>query len=176
MEENKKEAVEEEVSTPQETENQEVIVKHKSKDEVEKKIKKQIEKNKEKFEGKSRILEYLKTEHKWENYLFLVVSIITLLLGILMLTGALIVKQDFPLIGSYPKVFAWVLVVVAGIGVVYAIYPFFKPAFPEFKKITWLTWPKFLGNAVRVFLFLIIFALLFLLYDAFITQILARIF
>ncbi len=173
MEENKKENIEE-VANTQKEENE--VVKHKSKDEVEKKIKKQIEKNKEKAEGKSRILEYLKTEHKWENYLFLVVSIITLLLGILMLTGALIVKQDFPLIGNYPKVFAWILVVVAGIGVVYALYPFFKPAFPEFKKITWLTWIKFLGNAVRVFLFLIIFALLFLLYDAFITQILARIF
>lgn len=155
---------------------EEKILESKTKEDVEKKIKKQIEKSKEKFEGKSRILEYLKTEHKWENYLFVVVSLVTLLLGILMLTGALVVKEDFPLIGSYPDVFAWILVIVAGIGVVYAIYPFFKPAFPEFKKISWLSWTKFLGNAVRVFLFLIIFALLFLLYDSFITQILARIF
>lgn len=146
-----------------------------TKAEVEKKIKKQIEKSKEKFEGKSRIMEYLKTEHKWENYLFLAVSVITLLLGVLMLTDALVVKEDFPLIGNYPDVFAWILVVIAGIGVVYALYPFFKPAFPEFKKVTWLTWPKFLENAVRVFLFLIIFTLLFLLYDSFITQILAKI-
>lgn len=147
----------------------------KVKEEVQRKIKRQIEKSKEKAEGKSRILEYLKTEHKWENYLFLFVSIITLLLGILMLTGALVVKEDFPLIGKYPKVFAWILVVVAGVGVVYALYPFFKPAFPEFKKITWLSWIKFVGNAIRVFLFLIIFTLLFLLYDSFITQILSRI-
>lgn len=147
----------------------------KVKEEVQKKIKKQIEKSREKAEGKSRILEYLKTEHKWENYLFLFVSIVTLLLGVLMLTGALVVKEDFPLIGKYPKVFAWILIVVAGIGVVYALYPFFKPAFPEFKKITWLSWIKFLGNAIRVFLFLIIFTLLFLLYDSFITQILSRI-
>lgn len=154
----------------------EVIIEHKSKDDVEKKIKKQIEKNKEKFEGKSRILEYLKTEHKWENYLFVVVSVVTLLLGILMLTNVLVVKEDFPLIGKYPDAFAWTLVVISGIGVLYAIFPFFKPAFPEFKKISWLSGIKFLGNSIRVFLFLIIFALLFLLYDSFITQILARIF
>ncbi len=178
MEEQKKNNPEaEEITTdavdPVEVEPKET--KSSTKDEVEKKIKKQIEKNKEKFEGKSRILEYLKTEHKWENYLFLVVSVITLLLGILMLTDALVVKEDFPLIGKYPDVFAWILVVIAGIGVIYALYPFFKPAFPEFKKVTWLTWGKFLGNAIRVFLFLIIFTLLFLLYDSFITQILARI-
>ena len=85
-------------------------------------------------------------------------------------------KDKRILIGKYPDVFAWVLVVIAGLGVVYALYPFFKPALPEFKKISWLKWPKFLGNVIRVFLFLIIFTLLFLLYDSFIQQILARIF
>mgnify|MGYP004638976879 CR=1 FL=1 len=145
------------------------------KDEVAKKIKKQIEKKREKEEGHSRILEYLATEHKWENYLFLVVSIITLMLGILILTDVLVVKENFPLIGKYPDVFAWILVAVAGLGVLYALYPFFKPAFPEFKKITWLKPMKFLGDAIRVFLFLFIFVALFLLYDAFITQIISRI-
>ena len=98
------------------------------------------------------------------------------MLGVLILSDVLVVKEDFPLIGKYPDVFAWVLVVIAGLGVVYALYPFFKPALPEFKKISWLKWPKFLGNVIRVFLFLIIFTLLFLLYDSFIQQILARIF
>lgn len=146
------------------------------KDEVATKIKKQIQKKKEKEEGKSRILEYLATEHKWENYLFVVVSLVTLVLGILILTGALVVKEDFPLIGDYPKVFAWILVGFAGFGLLYAIYPFFKPAFPEFKKISWLSGKKFLANTIRVFTFLIIFTLLFLLYDIFISQLLGRFF
>ncbi len=146
-----------------------------TKEEVQEKVEKQIKKNKAKFEGKSRIMEYLKTEHKWENYLFLAVSVITLLIGVLMLTGALVVKNNFPVIGDFPDVFAWILVVLASIGTIYALYPFFKPAFPEIKKISWLPWLKFVGNSVRVFLFLIIFALLFLLYDSFITQILDRI-
>lgn len=171
MSEQNKEVLEQEAQTADE-----VIIEHKSKDDVEKKIKKQIEKNKEKFEGRSRILEYLRTEHKWENYLFVVVSLVTLLLGALMLSGGLVVKDNFPVIGKYPDAFAWTLVIISGIGVIYAIFPFFKPALPEFKKISWLSGMKFVGNAIRVFLFLIIFALLFLLYDSFITQILARIF
>ncbi|MBQ3253557.1 MAG: preprotein translocase subunit SecE [Acholeplasmatales bacterium] len=148
------------------------------KSEVEEKIKKQIQKKQEKNEamGINRIAEYLKTEHKWENYLFVVVSIITLLLGGLMLSGSLVVKDNFPLLGDYPDVFAWALVIIGAAGTIYALYPFYKPAFPEFKKISWLSMPKFLGNIIRVFLFLIIFTLLFLLYDSFITEILRLIF
>lgn len=153
----------------------EPVVEESTKEQVQKKLKKQIQKSKEKREGKSRILEYLSTEHKWENYLFLVISIVTLLLGTLILTGALVVKDTFPVIGKQPNVFAWVLVIISSIGVLYACYPFFKPAFPEFKKISWLPGRKFLGNSLRVFIFLTIFALLFLLYDAFITQVLANI-
>ena len=148
-----------------------------SKAEVEAKIRKQIEKKQEKEAnlGVYRILEYLKEEHQWENWLFLVISIITLVLGCLMLNGALNVRSDFPLIGEYPTVFAWILVVLASVGLIYALYPFLKPAFPELKKITWLTGPKFLGNAIRTFVFIIIFTLLFLLYDVFIQQLLALI-
>lgn len=145
-----------------------------TKNEVEQKIRKQIEKKQEKDTtfGIYRIGEYLKEEHQWENWLFLFISIVTLVLGCLMLTGALVVRDDFPLIGDYPKVFAWILVVVAGLGLLYALYPFLKPAFPELKKISWLTWPKFLGNAVRTFLFIIIFTGLFLLYDVFVSGLL----
>lgn len=124
----------------------------------------------------SRILQYLKETHKWENYLFLVLSVMVLLLGCLILTGTLTVKQNFWLIGEHPTVFGWVLVGLASVFTLYALFPFFKPAFPEFKKITWLTFGKFVGNSIRTLLFITIFALLFLLYDAFITEVLSRIF
>ncbi|MDE7095288.1 MAG: preprotein translocase subunit SecE [Anaeroplasmataceae bacterium] len=99
-----------------------------------------------------------------------------MVLGCLILTNALSVRQDFWLIGKYPKAFGGVLVGIAGLFTIYGLYPFFKPAFPEFKKVTWLTFGKWVGNSIRVLLFLVIFALLFFLYDAFITEILARIF
>lgn len=142
--------------------------------EVEAKIRKQIEKKQEKEAnlGVYRIAEYLKEEHEWENWLFLAISIITLVLGCLMLNGALQVKSDFPLVGEHPTVFAWVLVGLAAVGLLYALYPFLKPAFPEIKKITWLSGSKFLGNAIRTFVFIIILTLLFMLYDVFIAELL----
>ncbi len=148
------------------------------KDDVEKKIRKQIEKKNEKKErmGIYRIGEYLKEEHKWENWLFLGVSIVVLVLGLLILNGSLVVKEDFPLIGSFPNAFAWILVGLASVGIIYALYPFFKPAFPEFKKITWLTWPKFLANSLRTFLFIALFTGLFILYDTLMAELFMLIF
>jgi len=147
-----------------------------AKDEVEAKIRKQIQKKRDKEDNKpSRILNYLSEEHKWENYLFLVVSVITLMLGVLILCDVMSVNSDFPVIGKYPDVFAWILVAFAGLGTLYALWPFYKPALPEFKKIHWLTGKKFVADVIRVFVFLILFTGLFLLYDAFITQIITRI-
>ena len=149
----------------------------KIKADVERKIKKSIEKKEEK-EGKLgfyRIGEYLKTEHKWENYLFVFVSVVTLVLGALILNGTLVVREDFPLVGNHPMVLAWVLIGFASLALLYSLWPFFKPAFPEFKKITWLTLPKFLADTARVFIFLIVLVLLFLLYNSLISGLLANI-
>ncbi|MDE7101099.1 MAG: preprotein translocase subunit SecE [Anaeroplasmataceae bacterium] len=126
-------------------------------------------------EKPSRILQYLKETHKWENYLFLFLSLMVLILGSLILAGTLTVKENFWLIGKHPKGFGWLLVCLASVFTIYALYPFFKPALPEIKKVTWLTVGKFIGNSIRTLLFITIFALLFLLYDAFIAQIFARI-
>lgn len=127
-------------------------------------------------EKESRILQYLKETHKWENYVFLAASVVVLIIGCLILGGTLVVKENTWLIGSRPKVFAWVLVGIATVFTIYGLAPFYKPAVPELKKVAWLPFRKFVGNACRVLLFLLIFTSLFLLYDAFITQILARIF
>ena len=161
-----------------ESENTPVSEDKSVKDDVEKKIRKQIEKKNEKKErmGIYRIGEYLKEEHKWENWLFLGVSIVVLVLGLLILNGSLVVKEDFPLIGSFPNAFAWILVGLASVGILYALYPFFKPAFPEFKKITWLTWPKFLANSLRTFLFIALFTGLFILYDTLMAELFMLIF
>ncbi len=145
---------------------------------VQEKLKKQIEKKQEQRDrmgGTARIIEYLKTEHKWENYVFILVAALTLVLGGLMLTGFLVPNDNIPFIRDNSFLFAVVLTVIGFAGLIYALYPFFKPAFPEFRKITWLTLPKFVANSIRVFIFLIIFALLFQLYELFITSILYRI-
>ncbi len=135
--------------------------------EVEEKIKRQIAKKQEKQEkmGVYRIIDYMKEEHKWENYLFVGISIIIMVMGGMILSGALVVRNDFPVIGPNPTLFAWLLLGVGFLALIYSLYPFYKPCFPEFKKITWPTLNKFVADSIRVFLFIIIFVLLFLLYD-----------
>lgn len=131
---------------------------------------------KQKTEQKqSKLMEILSKDYRWESYLFFAISLLVLLLGVLILTGALTINSDAWLVGSFPTTFAWILVVIGALTLIYAVYPFFKPAFPEIKKISWLKGRKYFGNVVRVFAFIIVFALLFLLYDMFITEILAKI-
>ena len=148
-----------------------------SKNEVEAKIRKQIEKKQEKDAnfGINRIFEYLKEEHQWENWLFLAISIITLVIGGLLLNGALVIREDFPLFGEKPAILTWILVGAGALGLLYALYPFLKPAFPEFKKISWLTLPKFAGNIIRTFVFICVFTGLFILYESFCLEVFALI-
>ena len=53
---------------------------------------------------------------------------------------------------------------------------FFKGVKSEFKKITWLKVPEFIGNVIRVFVFMLVFIALFILYDYFMTSVLKLIF
>ena len=126
-------------------------------------------------EKPSRIRTILTTEYKWETYLIGVLSAIALALGLLMVTGVLTIKDSIPIIGTYPKVFQWIILGLAIIGLILFAIPFFRPAVPEIKKLEFPTWRVFIANTTRVFIFIIVLTLLFLLYEAFITALLGRV-
>lgn len=121
-------------------------------------------------EKESRIWEYLKTEHKWENYLFIFLSLALLVLGIFILNGTLQVNKSVPIIGSFHVPFAIIIVVISVISLVYALYPFFKNSYPEVKKVTLPGWALFIGNTVKVLVFLSIFTLVYLMYDVLVSE------
>ncbi len=121
-------------------------------------------------ETRSRLMEYLSTEHKWENFLFVFLSVAVLILGVFILNGTLEIKSTVPIIGSFPTTFAIIVTSLAALSLVYALYPFVKVAFPEFKKVSWPTMPLFIGNTIKVFIFLIIFTLLYLMYDVLVSE------
>ena len=102
----------------------------------------------------------------------LILSIFALVLGCLIINDTLTVNDSFPLIGKFPRAFAWTLIGISSLALLLSVYPFFKPAFPEFKRILWMRPREFGANTIRVFTFLIILVLLFLLYDAFVTKLL----
>lgn len=126
-----------------------------------------------KVEQKSKLMEILRKDYRWENYLFFTIALVVLLLGVLILNNTLIINEDAFLIGPIADIFAWLMVAFGGLALIYAVYPFFKPAFPEIKRITWLKGKKYFANVIRVFIFIIVLALLLLLFQAFITEILA---
>ena len=132
-----------------------------------------IKENKE--EQQSKLREVLSKEYKWETYLLGAVSAVALALALLMLTGVLTINSSIPVIGKNPLVFEIIVLVLSIVGLVLFAIPFFRPAAPEVKKLSFPTWRVFLANTVRVFLFLIITVLLFLLYEAFITAFLGRV-
>ena len=120
----------------------------------------------------SKIKEILTTEYKWETYLLGALSIIAIALGLLIFTDVLTVNEDTPVIGGYSDLFAWIITIVGGIGFILFAIPLFRPAFPELKKLTFPTFRTFIANATRVFIFVIVIALVFLLYESFIGALL----
>ena len=126
-------------------------------------------KEKSKEVQKSKVVEILTTEYKWETYLLGFLSVVAIALGLLIFANVLTVSETTPLIGNYPKLFAWIITIVGAIGLILFAIPLFKPAGPELKKLTWPTWRVFVANSTRVFIFIIVLAGVFLLYEAFIS-------
>ena len=123
----------------------------------------------------SKLREIFSTEYKWETYLIGFLSIVALALSLLMLTKVLTIKEDTPIIGSIPLLFEILLLVLSVAGLLLFAIPFFRPALPEVKKLSFPTFRVFIANTTRVFIFLIVIVLLFLLYEAFITAFLGKV-
>ena len=68
------------------------------------------------------------------------------------------IPEDFPILGGSPNdmIFAWSVLVIAILGLALVIYPFFLPAFPELRKVSWPTFVLYLDNAIRVIIYVAI--------------------
>lgn len=124
-------------------------------------------------EEKSKLLEVLTTEYKWENLLLGILATLSGALSVMIISKTELfgIDENFPILGQGNNgiIFAWVLLGISIFGLGLVIYPFFLPAIPEIKKITWPTWPKFLDHAVRTLIFLFILTGFILLYNLIIT-------
>ncbi len=131
---------------------------------------------KQKTEPKGKLIEVLTKEYRWENLLLGVLAIVSAALSVMILThNNLLTPPDdsFPVIGGDNFfIFAWVLLAISVFGIVLVVYPFFIPAIPELKKISWAGWHKFLDNSVRVIIFLIILTGFLLLFNFLIIRLL----
>jgi preprotein translocase SecE subunit len=115
-------------------------------------------------------------EYKYEGLILLILSIVSLVLGTLVLLGhsgkdGLTIPSYVWLIGTYPKLMAWILIGLAVIGLILSVIPFFKPSVEEFKRVTWLTGSQLLKNTGIVVTFVIIMALFFFVADLGLAQV-----
>ena len=121
--------------------------------------------SKEKKQAKKGTMSVLSKEYKYENLILAFLAVFAIVLGALIVNGALVIGKDYFLIGSYPKVFAWVLVGLGAISLLLVALPFYKPSFDEAKHIKGLKKSEFLVNIARVLIFIFILAGFFFLCD-----------
>ncbi|HBG33062.1 MAG TPA: hypothetical protein DDW82_05045 [Acholeplasmataceae bacterium] len=130
-------------------------------------------------ETKSKLIEVLTTEYKWENLLLGILATLSGALALMIISGnsLLQINENFPILGQGNNgvIFAWVLFAISVFGLILVIYPFFLPAIPELKKITWPTFSKFVDHSVRVLIFLFILTGVILLYNLLIIRLLGGI-
>ena len=121
--------------------------------------------SKEKKQAKKGTMSVLSKEYKYENLILAFLAVFAIVLGALIVNGTLVIGKDYFLIGSYPKVFAWVLIGLGAISLLLVVLPFYKPSFDEAKHIKGLKKSEFLVNIARVLIFIFILAGFFFLCD-----------
>lgn len=121
-----------------------------------------------KEEKKSRVLEFLVKEHKYENLFLAVLGIVAIEFGVLLLTKVLEIPSSAFLIGNEPNstIFSWVLVVLGAVSVILSVISFFIPSFQEAKHIKSLKPAQYFVNVAIVIVFILILSVFFIGCDA----------
>lgn len=128
-------------------------------------------------EKKSKIVEILTTDYPWENLLLGILASLSLALSIMILSGILTTADGpIPIISDFPNLFAGILLGISIVGLLLVVYPFFVPALPELKKMSWASKKVFLDASIRVLIFVVFFSLVFFAYDLLLANITGSIF
>lgn len=112
-----------------------------------------------------KIWDIITKEYKFENLILIILAAIVLIFGALIIAGSLNVNPNFFVIGQYPLIFAWFMIVVALVSIVLTAWPFFKPSILEWKKVTKPTKKVMLDHSAKVFSFIIFLSFMFILFD-----------
>lgn len=116
-------------------------------------------------EKKNRVVEYLLSEHKIENYLLLFLGVFAIELGVILLQGQLLsIPEEAWLIGGKTNtvIFSWILVGLGAISITLVATAFYRPSIAEIKHISGLKFNEFLWNVVKVIGFSVVLALFFI--------------
>ncbi|MFA7725641.1 MAG: preprotein translocase subunit SecE, partial [Candidatus Izemoplasmatales bacterium] len=129
-------------------------------------------------EKHSRVMEILKKEYKFENWLLAILAPVLLLYGVYIVSGDFGTVDLAKLLGNSQYDFInWFfntdlkriltgsfLILIGTLVIVYLAIPFFKPSFAELKKVSWPTGKELGKNSIRVFGFLLFLMFVFIIY------------
>ncbi|MFA5543923.1 MAG: preprotein translocase subunit SecE [Bacilli bacterium] len=114
----------------------------------------------------SRLASVFTKEYKHEWLILLILSLIAIVLGVIFLNNEFgLTLEDIYLIGDYPKVFAWILIVLGVLSLLLSVWPYYKPSIDELKRVTWPKRGDLLRKTAVVLLFSVIMALFFAVAD-----------
>jgi preprotein translocase subunit SecE len=117
----------------------------------------------------NRIMEILTTEYKGESLLLVLVSIVIMVVSAYIINGTLVINPDFPIIGNFPLLSTIVFMFSGAVGLVIGSWPLFKPSVIEIKRLTPPSRSVYLDHMVKVFTFILLFLVVFILFDSVIT-------
>ncbi len=122
---------------------------------------------KDKVEKKqSRLASVFTKEYKHEWLILLILSLIAIVLGVIFLNNEFgLTLEEIYLIGDYPDVFAWILIVLGVLSLLLSIWPYYKPSIDELKRVSWTKRGELLKNTAIVLLFSVAMALFFAVAD-----------
>lgn len=127
---------------------------------------------------KKSLMSVVFKEYKYEGLIFMIIALVGIVVGVELLLGVssngeegLVVNEDFFFIGAYPKLFAWIIIILGTISIIFSIWPYYKPSIGEIKRVTWPTKKIMLENTVITLSFILILAFLFIGYDALLNQV-----
>ena len=124
---------------------------------------------------KSKLMQVLTTEYKWENLLLGFLAISSAALAAMIINKTLTIDASFPILGSGNNgiIFAWFLLAISLIGLLLVILPFLQAAFPELKKISWPSKKKYLENTAKTLVYVAVLTLTLVLFDYLIIRTIA---
>lgn len=120
-------------------------------------------------EKTNKVMEILRKEYPFERVLLGVLGAIVIVLGVYLIEGQVLEIRytDLWIFNSDLKItiFSIFVILIGSISFILAVAPFFIPSIAEMRKVSWPT-KKIIGNhSARVFGFIIIISLFFILYE-----------
>jgi len=127
------------------------------------------------IKDESRVMEILKKEYAFENWLLAVLAPILILYGVYIVLGKFGTTDLTAILGSsgigfidfffntnLKRIFTGVfLILIGALVLIYLLIPYLRPSFIEMKKVTWPTPKNLASDSSRVFIFLIFLAIFF---------------